>query len=130
MSHIVLLFFFKSYYLGLCVWRISFEAMQIASALLLWELRRLGCTNEGNLQMKRSYWSGATSGSLFGRSWTSLASASAEVHVFLRSPCFLLAVSFHDSLGKKYELHHPRYCIQFLSSIAFWFYLFFSWPRI
>lgn len=48
-----------------------------------------------------------------------LASASAEVLVFLRSLCFLLAVSFHDFLGKKYELHHPHYCVQLLFSIAF-----------
>lgn len=147
MSYIVLLFFLKSYYLRLCVWRISFWSYANCFNFVSLRAKETGLhnqalANEGELLERRDFMKlilevlDLTGSSLC---WSScvlevtmlLAPASAEVLVFLRSPCFLLAVSFHDFLGKKYELHHPRYCVQLLFSIAFWLgFFFFSWPRI
>lgn len=141
MSYIVLLFFLKSYYLRLCVWRISFWSYANCFNFVSLRAKETGLhnqalANEGELLERRDFMKlilevlDLTGSSLC---WSScvlevtmlLAPASAEVLVFLRSPCFLLAVSFHDFLGKKYELHHPRYCVQLLFSIAFWLGFFF-----
>ena len=105
--------------------------MQIASTLLLWELRRLGCTNEGNLQMKMSYWRERRCFMKLLREVLDLAGFSLcwsscvlEVTMFLSS-CFFPWLPGEEIGTSPSSLLCPS---PFLYSLLVRF--FFSWPRI